>query len=214
MINDSSLAGFVTNAITHSRITFGDIRRLQRDYLPGGIETRAQAEMLTTLAAEVAHADRSWRQWFTAALADFAAKSAEGGAAACDETIAWLEHLSEKPGFARRISRKIARRLRRGAEPAGTTALAAEQASMDAGQPQGSTASPAAQRDEPNDAERRRRTRVAKRSHIVVRRRPLERARSRRKREAMPLAMMPGLWAWPQFMGEQQLQVPLAAPFR
>lgn len=214
MINNSSLTGFVTSAITHGRITFGDVRRLQRDYLPGGIETRAQADMLTALAAEVEHTDRSWTQWFAAALTDFAAKSAEGGDAARDETTTWLEQLSGKPGFARRTSRKIARQLRGRAEPAETTAVVVEETNVDAAQPQAAAMTPAPQRDEPDGAERRRRTRAAKRSHIVVRRRPAKRARSQRKREAMPVAMMPGLWAWPHFMGEQQLQVPLAAPCR
>src|SRR5690348_1657874 len=125
MSNDSNLAGFLTGVSARSRITFGDVRRLQRDYLPCGIESRAQAEMLVALAAQVEHTDRSWGQWFGIALADFVAKSAEGSAAARDETIAWLEHLSEKPGFARRIGRKIARQLRGSAEPVETTALAA-----------------------------------------------------------------------------------------
>ena len=80
--------------------------------------------------------------------------------------------------------------------------------------PQEAATAPAAQRDEPDDAERRRRTRAAKRSHILVRRRPAKRARSQRKREATPVAMTPGLWAWPHCMGEPQLQVPLAAPCR
>jgi hypothetical protein len=212
MINDLSLAGFVTSAIAHRRITFGDVRRLQRDYLPRGIESRAQAEMLTSLTTEVGHADRSWRQWFAAALTGFAARSAEGGAAARDETIAWLEHLSDKPGLARRTGRKIARQLREEAEPAETTALAVEDVSVEAVAPQEPAVAPAAQRDEPSETERRRRTRAARRSRIVVRKPPLKPARSPRKREAMPCAMMPSLWMCPPLMGEHQLQVPLAPP--
>jgi hypothetical protein len=212
MINDLSLESFVTSAIAHRRITFGDVRRLHRDFLPSGIETRAQAETLASLATEVGHADRSWRQWFAAALTDFAAKSTEGGAAARDETIAWLERLSEKPGLARRTGRKIARQLQEKAEPAEATAPAVEDVSIEAVATQESTVAPATQRDEPTETERRKRTRAAKRSRIVVRKRPLKQARSPRKRDAMPCAMMPSLWMCPPLMGEQQLQVPLAPP--
>jgi len=212
MINDLSLESFVTSAIAHGRITFGDVRRLQRDYLPNGIESRAQAEMLTSLATEIGRADRSWRQWFAAALNNFATKSAEGGAAARDETIAWLEQLAEKPSLARRTGRKIARQLREKAEPTETTTLATEEVTVEAVAPQAPAVAPAAQRDEPSETERRKRTRVAKRSRIVVRKQPLKRARSPRKRDAMPCAMMPSLWMCPSLMGEQQLQVPLAPP--
>jgi hypothetical protein len=211
MINDLSLADFVTSAIAHGRITFGDVRRLQRDYLPDGITSRAQAEMLAALAARIEHADRSWKQWFAAALADFATKSAEDGAAARDETIAWLKHLAETPGSARRISRKVARQLRGEAVPAEMPAITAEEAGVETViVPQ----EPTDQRDEPADAERRRRTRAAKRSRIIVRRPPAKRTQLQRKREAMPCAMMPTLWVWSPLMGERQLQVQLAAPIR
>ena len=211
MINDLSLAGFVTNAIAHRRITFGDVRRLQRDYLPGGIETREQAEMLATLADGVEHADRSWKQWFTATLTEFVTKSAQGDAAARDAAIAWLEQLSQKPGFARRTSRKIARQLRPAAEPAETRVVVAEAASADAVLPQEPAEVPTTRRREPNETERRKRTRAAKRSRIIVRRPP---ARPQRKLDTMPFAMMPTPWVWSPLMGAQQLQVQLAAAVR
>lgn len=214
MTNDLGLAGFVTSAIAHRRITFGDVRRLQRDYLPDGITTREQAEMLTALAPEIEHADRSWRQWFAEALADFATKSAAGNAAAHDETIAWLEQLAKTPGMVKRISRKLARELRGSAEPTETTVLAAEDASVDAGVPQEANTPPAAPRHEPNDTERRKRTRAAKRSRIIVRRRPAKRPQLQRKREATSFAMLPTQWVWSPLMGEQQLQIQMAAPTR
>jgi hypothetical protein len=214
MINDQELAGFVNGAIARGRITFGDVRRLQRDYLPNGIDTRAQAEMLTALAAGIEDADRSWRQWFATVLTDFATKRAGGDAAPRDETFAWLEQLSDKPGFARRISRKIARQLRRGIESAETTACAIEEASADTIVAQEPVLSPAAQCDEPNETARRKRTRAAKRSRIIVRRRPAKRIRSQNKHDTMPFAMMPARWVWSPLMGAQQLQIRLAAPSR
>jgi hypothetical protein len=213
MINDLSLAGFVANAIAHRRITFGDVRRLQRDYLPNGIESREQAAMLTELAASVEHADRSWKQWFAATLADFTAKGAENGAPARDGIIAWLEQLSEKPGFVRRTGRKIARQLRHGAQPAETTTSAADAVSLDAVVRQEPVAAPAA-RNEPDDAPRRKRTRPAKRSKILVRRVRAKRHQRQHKRDAMPFAIVSTPWVWSPLMGAQQLQVQLAAPVR
>jgi hypothetical protein len=214
MTNDLGLASFVTSAIAHRRITFGDVRRLQRDYLPDGIATREQAEMLTVLAPQIEHADRSWQQWFAGALADFATKSADGDVVARDETIAWLEQLPKTPGMVKRICRKLARELRCGAEPIETPAVATEEAKVDAGAPQEAAAAPAAQDHERDETARRRRTRAAKRSRIIVRRRPAKRTRPQHKPEAMSLAMLPTQWVWSPLMGEQQLQIQLAAPAR
>ena len=74
---------------------------------------------------------------------------------------------------------------------------------------------PTPQHEEPDEAERRRRTRAAKRSRIIVRRLPAKLIRSRRQQaETIPFAMTPTPWVWSGLMGAQQLQVHLAAPFR
>ncbi|HEY1542923.1 MAG TPA: hypothetical protein VGG01_10985 [Xanthobacteraceae bacterium] len=212
MTNDLGLASFVTSAAAHRRITFGDVRRLQRDYLPDGITTREQAEMLTALAPQIEHADRSWRQWFAAALADFATKSAGSEATTRDETIAWLEQLSKTPGMVKRISRKLARELRRGAELAEAPVIAAEETAVAAGVPQEAIAPSAEQHHDRDETERRKRTRAAKRSRIIVRRAPAKPTRPQRKLDAMPLAVMPTQWVWSPLMAAQHLQIQLAAP--
>ena len=47
-MDNSKLQDFVTITVLHNRITFGDVRRLQRDYLPHGLASREQVEMLLT----------------------------------------------------------------------------------------------------------------------------------------------------------------------
>ena len=63
------LQDFATSVIARGQITFGDVRRLQRDYLPGGITTREEAEILIALSDRLVRADRAWAQWLVAALA-------------------------------------------------------------------------------------------------------------------------------------------------
>jgi hypothetical protein len=42
----ASLRAFVSKALERNRISFGDLRRLQRTVLPHGLLTREQAEVL------------------------------------------------------------------------------------------------------------------------------------------------------------------------
>ena len=51
MIN-SSLQTFVNKVQAAGRISFGDVKRLQRDILPDGISSREEAELLLTLDAD------------------------------------------------------------------------------------------------------------------------------------------------------------------
>ena len=56
MIN-SSLQTFINKVHAAGRISFGDVKRLQRDILPDGISSRDEAELLTlalTVAAPTA----------------------------------------------------------------------------------------------------------------------------------------------------------------
>ena len=57
-----SLRDFVSKAVEHDRILFGDLRRLQRDILPARITTREEAEALIALD-RVRRADRAWRAY-------------------------------------------------------------------------------------------------------------------------------------------------------
>ena len=105
----NTLQEFVTTMAARGRITFGDVRRLQRDYLPGGITTCDQAEMLIRLDTVVHRADRAWTPWLVAAILDFATRSDQpvgtGTSDACERLWAVLAAAS---------SSKVARIVRRG----------------------------------------------------------------------------------------------------
>ena len=70
-MSGTSLQDFVCRALEHKRISFGDLRRLQRDILPDRITTREEAEILLALDGSVDSADRSWRDYLVRAVRDF-----------------------------------------------------------------------------------------------------------------------------------------------
>src|SRR5262249_19800721 len=70
--NTSKLEDFVADGATRSGITFGDVRRLQRDYLPAGVSTCQEAELLIRLDGMVGRADRAWADWLVDAIVIFA----------------------------------------------------------------------------------------------------------------------------------------------
>jgi hypothetical protein len=62
MIINGNLRDFVCNVIAKGEITLGDVRRLQRGYLPAGITNWEELEILISLNAKLARADRAWAQ--------------------------------------------------------------------------------------------------------------------------------------------------------
>src|SRR5258705_2702847 len=108
-MENSKLQDFVTIPVLHTRITFGDVRRLQRDYLPHGVTNREQVEMLLQLDGMIDRADRAWADWLVAAVFDFAVFSERSVDAVESGTCDWLlDHLA-----ALDISTKGTRRLER-----------------------------------------------------------------------------------------------------
>jgi hypothetical protein len=108
-MDNSKLQDFVTITVLHNRITFGDVRRLQRDYLPHGFSNREQVEMLLHLDGMIDRADRAWADWLTAAIFDFAVFSERSVDVVESGTCDWLlDHLA-----ALDISTKVTRRLER-----------------------------------------------------------------------------------------------------
>ena len=65
--------------IAKGQIRYGDVRRLQRDYLPGGITNHEELELLISLNAKLVRADKAWAQWLVAAVAEFVANGEAGG---------------------------------------------------------------------------------------------------------------------------------------
>jgi hypothetical protein len=108
-MENSKLQDFVTITVLHNRITFGDVRRLQRDYLPHGFASREQVELLLHLDGMIDRTDRAWADWLVAAIFDFAVFSERSVDAVESVTCDWLlDHLA-----ALEISTKVTRRLER-----------------------------------------------------------------------------------------------------
>ncbi len=109
---DGKLEEFVSNGMARGRISFGDVRRLQRGCLPTGIRTREEAEALIALNAKLVRADRTWAQWLVGAVADFVAKHDE-----CEQsegaTAEWMAPLLAASAPATNLGRRIARQIRR-----------------------------------------------------------------------------------------------------
>src|SRR5262245_64787772 len=108
-MDNSKLHASITIPVLHNRLTFGDLRRLQRDYLPHGLSSREQVEILLHLDGMIDRADRAWADWLTAAVFDFAVFSERSVDAVERGTCDWLlDHLA-----ALDISTKVTRRLER-----------------------------------------------------------------------------------------------------
>jgi hypothetical protein len=115
MIVNGKLPDFASNVIAKGQITLGDVRRLQRSYLPRGITNREELEILISLNANLVRADRAWAQWLVCAVADFVKtrKACERSLEdAADKWVEWLLAASPtKLGL--RIARQIRRELSR-----------------------------------------------------------------------------------------------------
>jgi len=108
-MENSKLQDFVTITVLHNRITFGDVRRLQRDHLPHGVASREQVELLLQLDGMIDRADRAWADWLVVAVFDFAVFSERSVDAVESGTCDWLlDHLA-----ALDVSTKVTRRLER-----------------------------------------------------------------------------------------------------
>jgi len=86
----ASLRAFVCKAPERNRISFGDLRRLQRTVLPHGLVTREQAEVLIALDQTIARTDRAWAGYLVAALTDFVVWRSTSPGRVEPETAAWL----------------------------------------------------------------------------------------------------------------------------
>src|SRR4051794_27687400 len=118
MIN-SSLQAFASNVQKVGRISFGDVQRLQRDILPDGISSRAQAELLLTLDQTVSRADRAFADWLVAMMVDFVVWGLRPTGSVDAQTAAWLAPFLVGQR-ATRTMRRLARELAAEAQQGGT----------------------------------------------------------------------------------------------
>jgi hypothetical protein len=86
----AALRDFVSKAVGHKRIRFGDLRRLKRDILPARITSREQAEVLLALDSSVDRADREWRRYLIASIRDFAIWGSPPGGRIDEDKAEWL----------------------------------------------------------------------------------------------------------------------------
>src|SRR5215510_2607235 len=114
---DNKLQDFVTITVLHNRITFGDVRRLQRDCLPQGITSREQAEVLIRLDAMIERADRAWTDWLVAAAFDFAVFSERSVDAVASGTCEWLMDVLAALDISTKATRRLERDLQQALEP-------------------------------------------------------------------------------------------------
>jgi hypothetical protein len=118
MIN-SSLQAFARTVQKAGRISFGDVKRLQRDILPDGISSRAQAELLLTLDQTVSRADRAFADWLVAMMVDFVVWGMRPTGTVDAETAAWLTPVLVGQR-ATKTTRRLARELAAEADRCGT----------------------------------------------------------------------------------------------
>ena len=115
-MSTSSLQEFVAKIATRNRITFADVRRLQRDILPDGVVDREQAELLLGVDRTVARADKAWADWLVVTIVDFAVWGERPTGTVEGEPARWLGEVLTRGGAPTRAGRRIAREVRREAE--------------------------------------------------------------------------------------------------
>jgi hypothetical protein len=89
-MNNRSLSEFVSKALEKNRISFGDVRRLQRNILPDGIGSREEAELLLALDGKAGRRDAAWTRWLLAAIVDFVVWSERPTGVVDEDAADWL----------------------------------------------------------------------------------------------------------------------------
>ena len=137
-MGQASLQDFVNTVAATGRITFGDVRRLNRSILPDGPMERAEVEALLGLDAAVARTDASWGDWLVQAVVDFAVWGERPTGTVEGEAARWLVGALSCHGPMTKAAKRIAREIEREAElaDAAIAALAdAGEAEAEAGPP-------------------------------------------------------------------------------
>lgn len=109
MMINGKLRDFVCHVNAKGQITLGDVRRLQRGYLPDGITNGEELEMLISLNAKLVRADKAWAQWLLSVVADFVTN--REACASEDASGKWADRLLA--ASATKVGRRIARQIRR-----------------------------------------------------------------------------------------------------
>ncbi|HYF54270.1 MAG TPA: hypothetical protein VEA41_08420 [Salinarimonas sp.] len=113
---DSNLQDFVAKTIEKGRISFGDVRRLQRDILPDGVASRDEVELLLALDRAAPRADRTWSEWLVPAIVDFVVWGERPTGRVEAEAAGWLTAALGGEAAPTRAARLIAREIAREAD--------------------------------------------------------------------------------------------------
>lgn len=89
------------------RISFGDVRRLDRDMLPHGVACREEAEILIRLDRATPRADRAWNEWFVAVMVDYVVWSERPTGIVNEHAAMWLSTALEEPVPTRNAGRLV-----------------------------------------------------------------------------------------------------------
>jgi hypothetical protein len=122
----TSLQDFINTVTATNRITFGDVRRLNRTVLPDGPMEREEVEALLSLDAAIARSDQTWSDWLVQAVVDFAVWGERPTGTVEGEAAHWLIEALSCHGPMTKAAKRIAREIEREAEmaDAGIAALA------------------------------------------------------------------------------------------
>jgi hypothetical protein len=200
---NTKLQEFVTQTAARSQITFGDVRRLQRDCLPGGINAGEEVERLIWLDSTVSRADKAWSQWLVAAVADFALRSEVTE----DGVIAWLKRLTAATAQGTTVRPRILRQIshaKRGSPPRASLPTEASDVAAEA-------AADTSSHEKPVERPRQRRKSLRPTSQIKSKSTKTRGSRQRPGRTTRP-STMPASLAWSSGMAWKQVCFPLAAP--
>ena len=85
-----SLEEFVNTAVARGEISRADVRVLQRDILPNGIESRDEADVLIALDRAVHDKDVAWSAYAVSAVVEFVVWASRPTGRVDRETAQWL----------------------------------------------------------------------------------------------------------------------------
>jgi hypothetical protein len=111
-MDTAPLTLFAQKVSGRNRLLFADLRRLERDVLPNGITSRAEAEILLELD-DIGRLDPGWRAFLTDTVVNFVVTISEPPTVAA-EVAEWLVAALAKarPSTAADIVRAVERRGR------------------------------------------------------------------------------------------------------
>jgi hypothetical protein len=115
-MSNNNLAEIVAKTIVKGRISFGDVRRLQRDVLPDGVSSREEVELLLALDRAATRTDRSWTEWLVPAIVDFVVWGERPTGLVEADAASWLTGVLGAGGTPTKAARLIAREIAREAE--------------------------------------------------------------------------------------------------